>query len=354
MKAAGVTNEEEYRAVVCRGGGGTVVERRPLRRPGAGEVLVSLRACGLCGTDVFKLEAGDQPPGTVLGHEVVAVVDECGTGVGSFSPGDRVVVAHHVPCGECAYCLAGSETMCESFRENRLEPGGFSEKILIAAEAVSSAMRISPDTLSDDSAVFLEPAACVLRGIRRSGIGSGDAAVILGGGSMGLLHLLVLKAAIAGIRVGIVELLKDRRELALALGAEFACGAGEAPDAVGVLTSGRGADAVFDTAGGPGALDVCLDLGRRGSTVVLFAHAGAGEQPGFELDRLFREERRLIGSYSGGVKEQAAAWELMLSGALDASRLVSDRVNLDGFEDALELVRGRKALKVLIEPGRED
>ena len=88
--------------------------------------------------------------------------------------------------------------------------------------------------------------------------------------------------------------------------------------------------------------------------MVLFAHAGADGRPGFELDRLFREERRLIGSYSGGVEEQAAAWELMLSGALDASGLVSDRVNLDSFEDALELVRGRKALKVLIEPGKGD
>ena len=354
MKAAGVTNEEGYRALVCRGGGDTAVERRPLRRPGAGEILVSLRVCGLCGTDVFKLAAGDQPPGTVLGHEVVAVVDECGAGVGGFNPGDRVVVAHHVSCGGCAYCLGGSETMCEGFRENRLEPGGFSEKILIAAEAVSSAMRIIPDTLSDDSAVFLEPAACVLRGIRRSGIGSGGAAVILGGGSMGLLHLLVLKAAIAGIRVGIVELLEERRELARSFGAEFACRLGEAPAAVDALTAGRGADAVFDTAGGPGALDACLDLGRRGSTVVLFAHAGAGERPGFELDRLFKEERRLIGSYSGGVKEQAAVWELMLSGTLDASGLVSDRVNLESFEEALDLVRGRKALKVLIEPGKED
>ena len=350
MEDAGRPGGDRFRALACQLDGATVVERRSLKEPGPGEVRVSLRVCGLCGTDVFKLEAANQPPGTVLGHEVVAVVDECGAGVEGFSPGDRVVVAHHVPCGECDYCRRGSETMCEDFRKNRLEPGGFSEKILVAAEAVGSAMRTIPGSMSDESAVFLEPAACVLRGIRRSGIGPRGLAVVLGGGSMGLLHLLVLKAAIPGIRTGIVELLDERRDLALSFGADFSCEPEDAAAAVDMLTSGAGADAVFDTAGGCEALDACLGLGRRGSTVVLFAHAGAGERAGFELDRLFREERRLVGSYSGGVEDQDAAWELMLSGALDGAALVSGRVSLDGFDQALEMVRSRKALKVLIEP----
>ena len=342
--------EDGFQALACSEGGASVLEQRSPQAPGPGEVLVSLRVCGLCGTDVFKLAAARQPPGTVLGHEVVAVVDECGAGVDGFSRGERVVVAHHVSCGECTYCRTGSETMCSSFRENLLEPGGFSEKIIVREAAVHSAMRVIPDTMSDEAAVFLEPAACVLRGVRRSGIGEGGAAVVLGGGSMGLLHLLVLKAAFPSARVGLVELLEERRELALSLGADFACAPAEAKPAVDSISSGVGVDAVFDTAGGCEALDVCLQLGRRGSTVVLFAHAETGELPGFELNRLFREERRLVGSYSGSVKDQEAAWELMLSGALDASMLVSARVGLDQFDKALELVCSRQALKVLLEP----
>ena len=350
MEDADRPKDDGYRALACLVGASTGIERRPPRHPGPGEVLVSLRVCGLCGTDIFKLEAASQPPGTVLGHEVVGMVEQCGVEVEGFSPGDRVVVAHHVPCGECAYCLAGSETMCEKFRENQLSPGGFSEKIIVAEAAVRSAMRIIPDSLSDDTAVFLEPAACVLRGIWRSGLEPGGASVILGGGSMGLLHLLVLKAAIPDALVGVVEPLEDRRELALSLGADFSRAPETASDVVAELTGGLGADAVFDTAGGSGALLACLELGRRGSTIVLFAHAGAGEQAGFELDRLFKEERRLVASYSGGVKEQDAAWELMLSGALDPAALVSARVGLEDFSRALELVRDRRALKVLIEP----
>lgn len=339
-----------FRALACLDAGAVGIETYSLEAPGPGEALVALRVCGLCGTDVFKLEEANQSPGTVLGHEVVGVVELCGDGVEGFSPGDRVVVAHHVPCGECAYCLAGSETMCEEFRQNLLSPGGFSEKILIAATAVTSAMRVIPDSLSDDTAVFLEPAACVLRGVRRSGVAPGDVSVVIGGGSMGLLHLLVLKAAIVDAVVGVVEPLEERRELALSLGADFACEPASAPASVEALTAGRGADVIFDTAGGAAALDACIGLGRRGSTVVLFAHGGPGERAGFELDRFFREERRLIGSYSGGRKEQDEAWELMLSGSLDAARLVSERVSLEDFDQALELVRGRRALKVLIEP----
>mgnify|MGYP001174420139 FL=1 len=350
MEDAGRPKDDGFRALACIDGAVTGIERRSPRQPGPGEVLVSLRVCGLCGTDIFKLEAASQPPGTVLGHEVVGIVERCGAEVEGFNPGDRVVVAHHVPCGECAYCLAGSETMCEDFRENRLSPGGFSEKIIVAAAAVSSAMRVIPDSLSDDTAVFLEPAACVLRGIWRSGLQPGGTSVILGGGSMGLLHLLVLKAALPDALVGVVEPLEDRRELALSLGADFSRAPETASNAVAELTGGLGADAIFDTAGGSGALLACLELGRRGSTVVLFAHAGAGEQAGFELDRLFKEERRLVASYSGGVKEQDAAWELMLSGALDPAALVSARVGLENFGQALELVRDRRALKVLIEP----
>ncbi|MCH2585766.1 MAG: alcohol dehydrogenase catalytic domain-containing protein, partial [Planctomycetes bacterium] len=110
MEDAGRPKDDGFRALACLDGASTGIERRPLRQPGPGEVLVSLRVCGLCGTDIFKLEAASQPPGTVLGHEVGGMVEQCGAEVEGFSPGDRVVVAHHVPCGECAYCLAGSET----------------------------------------------------------------------------------------------------------------------------------------------------------------------------------------------------------------------------------------------------
>ena len=167
---------------------------------------------------------------------------------------------------------------------------------------------------------------------------------------MGLLHLLVLKAAIPEVVVGVVEPLEDRRELALSLGADFSCDPATSSSSVHRMTEGRGVDTVFDTVGGSVALTAGLELGRRGSAVVLFAHAGSGEPADFELNRLFKEERSLISSYSGSVTEQQLVWEMMLSGDLDPAALVSARVSLDDFSRALELVQARGALKVLIEP----
>src|SRR4029079_15652410 len=123
-------------------------------------------------------------------------------------------------CGECVYCRRGNETMCEVFKENLMQPGGFADAILIRDRATAHAARKVPDTLSDEKAVFMAPAACVLRGIIRSGIEDGGTALGLGAGSMGLLHLLVLRAAFRNITVVMVDLDAERLRLAKALGAE--------------------------------------------------------------------------------------------------------------------------------------
>ncbi len=139
-------------------------------------MLLKLRVVGFCGTDLFKLKTGTAPAGGVLGHELVGTVAALGEGVSGFALGDRVVVPHHVPCGECVLCRRGAETMCAIFKENLLEPGAFADHILVRPRAVAQAARKLPDGLSDESAVFMEPAACVLRGIDRSGLtGEGSA-----------------------------------------------------------------------------------------------------------------------------------------------------------------------------------
>ena len=157
-----------HTVVTCKGGGSTYLECRPVPEPSAGEMLLRLRVVGFCGTDLFKLTTGTAAVGTVLGHEVVGEVIKLGDGVSKFHVGDRVAVPHHVPCGKCVLCQRGYETMCETFQENLMEPGGFADNILIRPRATELAARVVPKGVSDDAAVFMEPAACVLRGIRRS------------------------------------------------------------------------------------------------------------------------------------------------------------------------------------------
>jgi L-iditol 2-dehydrogenase len=352
-------------AVVLADGGGFRLADLPRLAAGPGEILLALRCAGLCGTDLWKLAHGGLPAGSVLGHEVVGTVVEVGPGVVGFRAGDRVAAPHHVACGACDACRRGSEPLCPAFRDNQLTPGGFSDFIRVGAPAVRQAVCGLPDHLSDEAAVFLEPGACVLRGFHRSGLfelagaeAGGAVLGILGAGSMGLLHLLLAKAIWPTLRVVLVDPLPARRALALSLGADAAAPPGEAArEAVAGLASGRGgADIVFDTAGGSAALADALALTRPGGTTVLFAHAAPtadDERAAFALNPFFKAERRLLGTYSGSLVEQREVFRLLVTGRLDPTPLVTHRLPLSRFAQAVELARGRQALKVLLTPEGE-
>jgi L-iditol 2-dehydrogenase len=352
-----MTSRTSTTVAACAGGGLVRLETRPMPRPGAGEIRLRLRQAGLCGTGLYKLSHGTAAPGTVLGHEIVGTVEAVGPGVSGLAPGDRVVVPHHVACGECALCRRGSETLCPVFRESLLTPGGFSEHILVGERAVRLATFVLPEHLSDEAAVFLEPAACVLRGIRHArlaelaettaAVESPPAVAILGAGSMGLLHLLVLKALFPSVRVAVVDPLKDRRDLALHLGADAVAMPDQALD--------QAQDVVFDTVGGPGPLEAALTLSREGGTAVLFAHSGEGSggRAAFDLNRFFKSERKLVATYSGSLAEQREIWRLLVEHRLDPRPLVTHHLPLSRFAEAVDLARQRRALKVLLAPDPE-
>lgn len=335
------------KVAACAEGGAVLIETRPRPEPGSGEIVLRLRVAGLCGTDLFKLRHGTAPSGAVLGHEIVGTVAAVGEKTLGFAPGDRVAVPHHVACGACDDCRRGSEPLCAAFQENLLVPGGFSEWILVRERAVRRAAFGFPDHVSDEAAVFLEPAACVLRGIRQARIDRFPvgSATVLGAGSMGLLHLLVLKAAFPSLSVVVCDPLVERLRMARQLGADLAVLPQDAQP---------GADVVFDTAGGAAALSTALRLARPGGTVVLFAHGDAGEQARFDLNSFFKRESQLIATYSSSLAEQTEIHRLLVTGRLDPSPLVTHRLPLSRFADAVALARERRALKVLLLPDGEE
>ncbi len=315
----------------------------------AGEALIELVYCGLCGTDLYKLADAGRPPGEVLGHEVVGRVVE--SRAGSLVPGDRVVAPHHAPCGECRLCRSGAETMCPRFAENLLDPGGFSERLRLKARAVERTVRKLDDGLADEAAAFVEPAACVLRGIDRAGlVPETPAVVVIGAGSMGLLHLLVLRASFPGARILVAEPDPGRRATARQLGADTVVTPGELTDLFDPTDPRAGADAVFDTAGGQDAFDLALQATRPGGRVVLFAHAAQDTRVTFDINAVFKSERQVIGAYSGSPAEQKRLLDMMLDGALDPTPLVTHRLPLSKAADAVDLCRRREALKVLLHP----
>ena len=344
-------------AVVCEGTGRTRLVTHAIPKLESGEILLRLRVCGLCGTDLFKLTTGTAEPGSVLGHELIGEVESVASDVSRFSPGDRVVVPHHLACLSCELCRRDSETKCARFQENLMDPGGFADRIRIHRRAVRHAAQRVPNHVPDDAMVFMEPAACVLRGVRAAHLPKPPGcAVVLGAGSMGLLHLLVLHALFPELTVGVIDPMEERRQLAEALGAQWT----SAPVLSDVLpivdgaTEGLGADAIFDTVGGAQLLSSAVRITRPGGTVILFAHAGAQEKADFELNPFFKAEQRVVGTYSGGLEDQRRVWELIASCRLDPSPLVTHRLPLSRFDEAVQLCRERRALKVLLTPDRAD
>ncbi|MBI3456259.1 MAG: alcohol dehydrogenase catalytic domain-containing protein [Candidatus Rokubacteria bacterium] len=334
------------RAAVYTAPGVIRLEHRPTPVIGPGELLVRVRGCGLCGSDLAKLRAPSPRP-LVLGHEVVGNVVQAGDGVATFGIGDRVVVAHHVPCLRCHYCRRGSVSMCRAFKASNLDPGGFAEYVRVPAENVQHATFRVPPEVPDVVAAFTEPLGCCVRAMRRTGVGPGDTILVGGLGAIG--GLLVQLAVRAGARVIGTDLLAARQDLARALGATAAVPPESVPAALTALTAGRGADCVILTVGAPPVVREALRWARDGGAVHLFVGEGEGPLP---IGEIYRRELTLTATYSSSPADLAEAFELLLAGAVRVTELCSHRLPLERLEEAARLMERREALKVYVEVSR--
>lgn len=333
------------RAAVHGGTGEIRLETRPAPRIGPGELLLRVRGCGLCGSDLAKLR-GPAPRPTVLGHEVVGEVAEAGAGAGDFHLGERVVVAHHVPCSACHYCRRGSVSMCRAFKASNLDPGGFAEYVRVPAENVRHVTFRVPAGMPDAVASFTEPLGCCVRAIRRAAVEAGDTVVVAGLGAMG--GLLLQLARRRGARVVGIDPLPARRALAESLGAE----AGVAPEEAGAALAGpseeRGADMVVLTAGAPALVRAALGWVRDGGAVHLFVGEGEASLP---LGEIYKRELTLTATYSSSPADLAEAFDLIRNGAIRVAELCSHRVPLERLAEAVGLMERHEALKVFVEVG---
>lgn len=323
------------------------VEEWPRPAVGPGELLLRLRGCGLCGSDIAKLVTGPVARPMVFGHEVVGDVVEVGAGVDGFAVGDRAVAAHHVPCGACHYCRRGSASMCRAFRASNLDPGGFAEYVRLPADNVRFATFRLPPSLGDEAASFVEPLACCHRAVRRARVERDDTAVVVGLGSIGCLMVQLL--ARAGAAVVGVDRLAARIEQAARLGAVVA----GTPDDVAAPTrersGGRGADHVVITGGGAAVLPWAAEIVRDGGAIHYFA-GGPGESLPLPLNALYHRELTVTSTYSSSPADLAAAFQLIAKGEVSVEGLITHRVPLDRIEEGVDLMRRYVALKVFVTP----
>jgi L-iditol 2-dehydrogenase len=348
------------RAAVYKGDSVVAVEQIPTPEIGAGELLVRVEACGVCHTDLKKIEYNLLAPPRIFGHETAGVVVRAGRDVRNFRTGDRVVVFHHIPCSNCFYCRKKLYAQCPVYKKVGVtagfEPagGGFSQYVRVMDWIVERGVEKIPDGISFERASFVEPVNTCLKAVVQCAPAHGEVALIVGQGPIGLLFTMLLRRT--GARVIAIETIPARRELSLRCGAEEALdpNAVDVPAFVGSLTEGRGADLVILAATAPGVVTQAVKWSRVGARILLFAQTSDTERIELSGASICVGERTIFGSYSASVDLQKESAELVFTGELPVELLVSHRLPLANIRSAFDLALhpDSQSLKIILEPQR--
>jgi (R,R)-butanediol dehydrogenase/meso-butanediol dehydrogenase/diacetyl reductase len=334
-------------AAVFEGEGKLAIKEMPVPRiEKEGQVLLEVEGCGICGTDVHILDVPPghpATPGTILGHEYVGRVKEVGPGVVNLLPGDRVVVAPNLYCGLCAYCRAGRPNQCESFTTLGVYLHGGFAKYNLAPE--SACFKISPD-LPLEEAAFTELLSCCVGGSERVRLQPGETVAVLGCGPVGLVFILIFKAAGAG-KIIASDISPFRLDYARKVGADIVVNPREQDlPAVVHEATGLGADVVVDAVGS--LLGQAVDVACKGGKIVLFGMDQQARPQVSQYDAT-RNELTVYGTFIG-INTFPTAIKMLQSGAVRPSVLLSEVLPVSEFPEALELLRAGEAIKIIITP----
>ena len=348
------------RAAVYTGDSRVSVEQIPTPAIGPGELLIQVESCGVCHTDLKKIEYNLLAPPRIFGHETAGVVASTGSGVRGFSAGDRVIVFHHIPCQECFYCRHKLYAQCPVYKKVGVtagyEPagGGFSQYVRVMDWIARRGVEKIPDGVSYDRACFVEPVNTCLKGVVQLDPQPEDVVIILGQGPIGLLFTMLVKRS--GATMVATDTMPYRRELALRFGAAAALDPRdpELAERIMEMTGGRGADAVIVAASAPGIVEQAVRYSRPGSRILLFAQTSHQERVELSGADICVGERAIFGSYSASVDLQKQSADLVFSGALPVEDLISHRFPLADIRAGIELALHPepKSLKIIVQPQR--
>jgi len=345
-------------AAVYRGKNDVRVETVPVPEIGAGELLLRVHTCGICGTDLKKIATGSHSAPRIFGHETSGVVVGVGQGVSQFRPGDRVMVFHHIPCRECYYCRHKTFAQCETYKRvgctAGFEPsgGGFAEYVRVMDWIVrQGTVRISND-LSFEQACFVEPVNTCMKGIDALHLAADETVLVIGQGPIGLI--LSKLAQRTGARVITSDLYSQRLTISKSFGLGLTIDASRTnvTEQVREATEGRGADAVILAVGGTSLIRPAMDATRPGGQVLLFAQTVRGEVV-VDPAAICVDEKTLLGSYSASVELQEESVRFVMGQEMELERLISHRFPLSRALEALELAAHPQpdSMKIVIQPG---
>ncbi|HYY90579.1 MAG TPA: alcohol dehydrogenase catalytic domain-containing protein [Candidatus Dormibacteraeota bacterium] len=315
----------------------------------SGDVLVKMEACGVCGTDLEKID-GKLGPGGILGHEPSGTIQEITDRSNDYKPGDRVVAHHHVPCYNCSSCLMGDPTICERFKKTNLDPCGLATSFRVPRYNVERGALIRlPKELTFEEGAMIEPTACCIRAIRKAHVRKEDNVLVVGLGPTGLTQTQILRNLTSRKIIG-TDIIDSRLKLGARLGADETVNARveNVPETVMNLTR-DGADLAVVATGNVQALDQAFASVRKGGRVLLFGAPSVGARYQLDVSGLFSNQISLISSYSCVESEMHEAMQLVSSRGIDVRSLISDKFALKEAAKALDYARtSTTAIKTII------
>ncbi|MGA3191738.1 MAG: zinc-dependent dehydrogenase [Candidatus Bathyarchaeia archaeon] len=313
------------------------------------EVLVEMKACGICGSDLMDWYLKPRAP-LVLGHEPAGIIAKKGKKVEEVNLGDRVFVHHHVACMTCHYCLNGDYTLCDQFHKTNIKPGGFAEFFKVPFPNLQLDTLKIPEHVSFEEATLIEPVGCCVRALNKCNLKVGDSVAVIGAGPTGLIHTALSK--IYGASTTIVsDLIDFRLGFARKFGADMLVNPNNEnlTAVVKSATEGRGVDIAVVTAPNLQAYRAGIDVCRKGGKLCVFAPINPAAHLRVSPKELFFSETQIVPSYSTSHLETRTALHLIESGKIKAKELITHRFKLEdaakAFRVALESI---ESLKVVI------
>lgn len=345
-------------AAVYRGMNDVRLETVPVPIIAPGEILVKVHTCGICGTDLKKISTGSHSAPRIFGHETSGTVAAVGESVAHFAPGDRVMVFHHIPCGECYYCRRKTFAQCETYKKvgctAGFEPsgGGFAEYVRVMDWIVKSGTVRIPDDVSFEQACFVEPVNTCMKGIERMALEPGETVLVIGQGPIGIILSSLAKRA--GASVITSDLHEQRLTISKEFGLDNSIDARDVVAAIRRRTDGRGADSVILAVGGNALIKTAMDATRPGGKILLFAQTQHGDAQ-FDPAAVCVDEKTLIGSYSASIDLQNESVQLVMGREIPFEKLISHRFPLSRALEALHLAAHPQpdSMKIVIQPSQE-
>jgi len=330
------------------------VEIKNVEKPhvGSGDILVKMRACGICGSDVEKVFGKYGQPSMRLGHEPAGIIMEVGSEISNFSVGDRVFTHHHVACysDDCHECNHGNETMCKKYYESNLEPCGLADEYVVPEWNVKhgGVLKI-PDSMSFEDAAMIEPLACCIRAWNKFTHKNNDSIAVLGIGPTGIMHALLAK--IYGFeKIFCLDFNEFRLDFAKKFEAiAINSGNTNALEQIKSETANQGVDVVIVATSSLNALKDAVNFVRKGGTIVMFGVPSKGAIIDLDMSEIYSKGITIVNSYAASDFDTKEALEKISNKQINVSQLITHKYNLQECQEAFVHAKsGDNAMKIII------